>query len=194
MFAILAVLFVAGLLSGGCQQIQPPAAEVAPELKVIVAMPGFFANRWKDHPNDFRDWWPDRDRQIDVIILNVSNHPIDVYDRWSRSGYQDVRLEWQADGKSGTVSVVPLVEIAWNFPSLTTLDPGGAIVRSVAIDKDWKGWPAFRVGMVLTLRAVYQVPPASKDDLISDPRYEGAPLPGWSGKVTSAPLTLTIYE
>ena len=154
------------------------------------------ANEWgslkfEDEHSDMGYWNPVYEGHVDVVLENTSTHPIHIYESSNMWGYDIVRLEWQADGKTGTVSRVPVAAWSANAPSVITLAPGGATVRTVQLDKSWEGWPDFRSGMRLTLRAVYEQRAAGLRDITS-PGTERRFASGWVGKVSSAPVTLEI--
>jgi hypothetical protein len=162
-----------------CQQVAITPAHPASELKVMIAIP----DSSNGYRSDLDHWWPDQDRHIDVIIENISARPLNIYDSWNSWGFRNVRLEWQADGKSGTV-MPPDHGFSMNSPTTTTLFPGCLTIRSVPWDEKSKEWPEFRNGMILTLRAVYEEH-RGDDFPITLPTV-------WEGKEYSQPVTFDI--
>jgi hypothetical protein len=118
----------------------------------------------------------DEHSHLDVIVENAGTTTINVYDSWNSWGWDNLKLEWSANGKSG---VVTRAARDWekNFPSTTRLPPGAATIRSVSLDNTWEGWPPLTSDMKLTVRAIYQVKSSET---------------AWQGKAISAPLTMKL--
>ncbi|HVX84379.1 MAG TPA: hypothetical protein VH253_06150 [Phycisphaerae bacterium] len=167
-------LAIIALLAGLCvgRDMAAPAQSGlvvgAPELQVTVATPegGVWMLR-------------DKSSALEVVLGNLTGKPMELYQSWNSWGYFNLTLEWEADGKKGTVTPVGR---GWtkNFPSTTTVPAGGVMVRSVDIGGDWTGWPELKDGMKLTLRAVY------------DSKENGGQ--GWVGTTESEPVTIGVRD
>lgn len=168
-WAIALVIGIFGTLYVGHRRALGDKAPVppAPEIRVVVATPE-------------GGGWMVRDEKsaVEVVVENVSGKPLSLYQSWNSWGFDNVRLEWEVGGKTGTVTAM---DRSWskNFPSTTTVPPGGAIVRQVDIGNMWFGWPALKEGMKLNLRAVYES------------KQEGG---GWLGKAESEPVTVDVRD
>jgi hypothetical protein len=138
-----------------------------PAIKVIVATPE-------------SDTWAldDEHSHLDVIVENIGTTPIKVYDSWNSWGWDNLKLEWTANGKTGVVTHAARGR-GKNFPSTTPLPPGAATIRSVSLQKEWEGWPTLTSDMKLAVRAIYE----SK---LSE--Y------AWQVKAISAPITVDIND
>jgi hypothetical protein len=162
---ILSILLSLLLLEGSIAEKQKSVPDLERAIKLIIATPesGIWA-------------LDDEHSHLNVIVENVGTSTINVYDSWNSWGWDNLKLEWSANGKSG---VVTRAARDWekNFPSTTKLPPGGATIRSVSLDKTWEGWPLLTSDMKLTVRAIYEVKSSET---------------AWQGKAISAPLTVKL--
>jgi hypothetical protein len=134
---------------------------------------------------------PERGRQIatsplHVIIQNISDKPQSHFDEWNSWGYGNLSLHWtDSDGKTGTVTKVAR---GWdrNGPTVTTLQPGEALVREISFDPElWHGWPEATGEFTLTVIVTYRA--------TGDPVVPNAAA-GWTGTVSSNKRAVIIWR
>jgi hypothetical protein len=167
MAAFLALLVPSMIVGAAIAGNQNSPAKDDLSIKLIVAMPE--SGVWA---------LDDENSHLDVIVENAGRTPIKVYDSWNSWGWDNLKLEWTANGKTG---VVTHAARDWpkNFANTTPLQPGGATIRSVSLYKSWEGWPRLKDDMKLTIRAIYEVKTSDAT---------------WQGKAISAPITVEIND
>src|SRR5215212_9498392 len=139
------ILFSSLIFDVSIAEKQNPVSIDERAIKLIIATPE-------------SDTWAldDEHSHLDVIVENVGTTTINIYDSWNSWGWDNLKLEWSANGKSGEVTHAAR-DWPKNFPSTTQLPPGAARIRSVSLDKTWEGWPPLTSEMKLTVRAIYEV-------------------------------------
>ena len=154
-------------------------------------------------PDDFSIELHQGDPHINIVLQNVSDKPLSIYEEWNSWGAYNLHLEINAiDGKTlPKPLVVSKGMMGWraNFPSTEMLDVGGVAVREVRLhlpkqifapkapltaeDLNSRGpfyfnfpFPPADNSRTLTMRAVFE-----------NAKTDGSAklTPVWTGKVTS---------
>jgi hypothetical protein len=120
-----------------------------------------------------------------VLLTNVSNKPVRVWQEWCSWGYYN--LQFEIVEKNGTKHLVTKKPTGWtrNFPDYVELTPNESVVWGVGLwPSDWNGlsWLPTNELEPVKVSAIYTSMPGDKED----DRITGADRMGvWTGRATS---------
>ena len=147
------------------------AGVAAPKLRVMLALPEHFGERsiiLREPKTD----------AINVVIENISDKPLNVWNEWCSWGRQNLAFEiTDAAGKKQVIERA-MTDYLKNYPDYLTLAPGDAwILPALIRSGDWPGFPEPRPNSEarLTLRALYRI----------NPDADTKKLGVWTGEVAS---------
>lgn len=164
------------VLTGGFQSApgQNPEAPFSIELVVPIST-----------PNGHREISIEQYYNLHVLVKNISPHPQRLWKDWNTWGYFNLRLEWQAAGK--TFPIVRKAPKVWNgdFPDYWVLEPGETVVLFIDMRSgDWEGFPdLYGERIPAKIKAIYE----NKRDVLADE------FNLWYGKLET-PLIDVIFK
>jgi hypothetical protein len=125
-------------------------------------------------------------REFFVVLTNMSQETLPVFETWNSWGYQTVAFELTtADGKKFILSVKER-GFDKNFPSTFLIKPGEHQMFAIRFDGEWETHPilAKKDEMPITLKAIFEVTPSP----------EAAQQKVWTGRIESHPYNLTLRQ
>jgi len=129
----------------------------------------------KNNPRDFY-----------VILKNVTDKPISVWDDWNSWGYQGISFEVTTpDGKTSHISKRNQ-GFGRNGPSRFIIQPGESKVFSVRLDESWEVQPPIQNAdnTPIGLRAIYEIHRTPESD-----KYKV-----WAGRVESKQYQFDLQQ
>ena len=122
-----------------------------------------------------------------VVLTNAGKAPVRLWREWCSWGY--FNLSFVTKNQHGVIVKIVKHERAWdkNYPDWTIVSPGESMVVEVTFDKSaWNDAPLPEAGTnrSMELTAVFEIPnsPEAKTNGV------------WTGRVTSAANTYTLYR
>lgn len=150
-----------------------------PPLEVSIAVSEYHRGRFFRYNN--------RNEPFHVVVRNVSDKPVRVWESWNSWGYDRLTFEVTDSAGKTTIAERAPCNFTRNFPSALTIEPGESYVLRVKFEDKtlWQGFPRPTEGTAeVTIRAVFAIEESdeSKEHNV------------WTGKVVSKAVSAKFSQ